>query len=433
MSYTDKLKELATVDIFKEGSKKENFVGRPFSLDYDRTHLLICDSWKTKVGGVPQGTFLLAFYDNENDSETEEALLLRAIKPVKLPTDSDVISSMIEYYKDNLKTSGKETQLDDFTRYEFSFSGLECRILGTFYKEKKSPIVFGADVENFYSSHNYNVFKPEGKVLEFIANLRDTDDFTDNSNNEKIGKVRYSSSMRFQKDMSDVPVSISPKDFLGKRTALFGMTRTGKSNTVKKIIEATVKISNKAKYKLDKYQGDIISMLDPFDNNIPKFPVGQIIFDINGEYANPNMQDEGTAIYELYQDDTIRYSVVEKENFKVMKVNFYNQIIEGFNLIENHFRITGDDADYLGSFRVINLNKPDDYTPFNSPGTRYDRKKAAYLSCLFKAGFPISNSFKVKFDGIQELNDILGIDPSKGINLEDASTWFTEVWENYNN
>jgi len=108
MSLTDKLKGLATVDIFKEGSKKENFVGRPFSLDYDRTNLLICDAWKTKVGGVPQGSFLLAFYDNENDTGTEEALLLRAIKPVKLPTDSDVISSMIEYYKDNLKTSGKK-------------------------------------------------------------------------------------------------------------------------------------------------------------------------------------------------------------------------------------------------------------------------------------------------------------------------------------
>jgi hypothetical protein len=69
---------------------------------------------------------------------------------------------MIEYYKDNLKTSGKNTQLDDFTRYEFSFSGLECRILGTFYKEKDKEVIFGADVENFYSSHNYNVFKPKG-------------------------------------------------------------------------------------------------------------------------------------------------------------------------------------------------------------------------------------------------------------------------------
>lgn len=382
MSITDKLKELATVDIFKDGSKIENFVGRPFSLDYDRTHLLMCDSWKTKVKGVPQGSFLLAFYDNENDTDIEEALLLRAIRPVKLPTDSDVISSMIEYYKDNLKTSGKDTQLDDFTRYEFSFSGLECRILGTFYKEKGKGVVFGADVENFYSSHNYNVFKPEGKVLEFIANLQDGEDIPGNDTNVKIGKVRYSSSLRFQKNMEDVPVYISPKDFLGKRTALFGMTRTGKSNTVKKIIEATVEISNKAKYTLDKYQGDIVSMLDPFENGAPKFAVGQIIFDINGEYANPNMQDEGTAIYELYKDNTIRYSVLEKPGFKVMKVNFYQDIIAGFELLKSY--LADEPGDYVKSLLSIDFSEPENKQD-QSELTRYERKKAVYLCCLRRA------------------------------------------------
>lgn len=48
-----------------------------------------------------------AFYENEND-DVDECLLLRAIRPAKLPTDNDVIASMVEYYKDNLKTSGKK-------------------------------------------------------------------------------------------------------------------------------------------------------------------------------------------------------------------------------------------------------------------------------------------------------------------------------------
>ncbi|MHC5730369.1 MAG: ATP-binding protein, partial [Nostoc sp.] len=67
--------------------------------------------------GIPQGSFLLAYYENEDD--VYEVLLLRVLKPAKLPTDNDIISSMIEYYKDNLKTSGKESQLDSYTRYEF--------------------------------------------------------------------------------------------------------------------------------------------------------------------------------------------------------------------------------------------------------------------------------------------------------------------------
>jgi DNA helicase HerA-like ATPase len=432
MSLSNKLKELASVDIFKEGCKKDNFVGRPFSLDYEKTNLLICDSWKTKVGGVPQGTFLLAFYDNVNDTDSEEALLLRAIKPVKLPTDSDVISSMIEYYKDNLKTSGKETQLDDFTRYEFSFSGLECRILGTFYREKENAIVFGADVENFYSSHNYNVFKPQGKVLEFIANLQDGDELPGNDTNIRIGKVRYSSSRRFQMDMPEVPVYISPKDFLGKRTALFGMTRTGKSNTVKKIIEATVKISSKAKHGLDGYKGDNQSNLDPFENGIPKLPVGQIIFDINGEYANPNMQDEGTAIFELYKDITLRYSVLEKPGFKVMKVNFYKEIYSGYELIRSF--LTDDTSDYVKSFTAVDIQKPEDESDVSAM-TRYARKIAVYQCILKQAGFKAPTDFKVKFQGNKELNELVQedgkIDPSKGINLDDAVNWFSIIWDNY--
>jgi len=133
MLLTEQIKSLASVDVFLESKKKEYFLGRPFYLDYDKAYLLIADAWKMKVGGIPQGTFLLAFYENEEN--VSEALLLRALKPTKLPTDNDVVSSMVEYYKDNLNTSGKESQLDEFTRYEFSFSGLECRILGTFYKD----------------------------------------------------------------------------------------------------------------------------------------------------------------------------------------------------------------------------------------------------------------------------------------------------------
>lgn len=409
MSITSAIKDLASIDIFQEAKQDKTFVGRPFYLDYDKALLLIADSWKMKVGGIPQGAFLLAFYENEKN--VSEALLLRALKPTKLPTENDVISSVIEYYKDNLKTmEGKDTQLDDFTRYEFSFSGLECRILGTFYKDKDSKTVFGADVENFYSAHNYSVYKPTDKVLEVIANLRDGEYVPGNETDISIGVVRYSSSRRFQENIEEVSVYISPKDFLGKRTALFGMTRTGKSNTVKKIIQATVEISNKRKDK-----------------------VGQIIFDVNGEYANPNLQDEGTAIFELFKNDVIRYSVLNKDGFKVMKVNFYNDIEGGFELIKSH--LADESGDYVTSLTAIDLSEPEDDDP--SKNIRYERKKAAYLCCLYQAGFKPPQGFKVYFKSNKELREAIpeieNIDPSKGITLEEAANWFTTIWDNYNN
>jgi DNA helicase HerA-like ATPase len=434
MSLKDAIESLASVDIFVEAKKKDAFVGRPYYLDYDKAFLLIADAWKMKVGGIPQGTFLLAFYENEES--VSEALLLRALRPSKLPTDNEVISSMIEYYKDNLKTAGKESQLDEFTRYHFSFSGLECRILGTFYLDGSAKRVFGADVENFYSAHNYSVYKPAGKVLEVISNLRAGDSAVGAETDIKIGKVRYSSSSRFQEQAEDVPVYVSPKDFLGKRTSLFGMTRTGKSNTVKKIIQATVDISAKSKSKLDNKVEKLENILDPFDESgFPKYPVGQIIFDINGEYANANLQDEGTAIFEQYEKDTVRYSVLDKEGFQIMKVNFYSESQSGFNLIKSHFKQVKESSDYVNSFLSIDMEKPDDYDSDWSVKTRYDRKKAAYLCCLKSAGFPLAKGFKVKFSGEKDINakvrEKSPIDPSKGITLDDAIVWFSQVWENY--
>src|SRR5439155_9693664 len=105
--------------------------------------------------------------------------------------------------------------------------------------------------ENFYRAHNYSVVKPHAAVLGAIVNFREGE-VAGNPTDIRLGKVRYSSSRRFQTQNDDVPVFVSPKDFLGKRTALFGMTRTGKSNTVKKIIQATVLMSERSPHGLDK-------------------------------------------------------------------------------------------------------------------------------------------------------------------------------------
>ncbi len=74
-------------------------------------------------------------------------------------------------------------------------------------------------------------------------------------------------------DSTKVPVLISPVDFLARRTAVFGMTRTGKSNTTKTMVSQVA--------------------ITSFQTGQP---IGQLIFDINGEYSNANQQDAGSAI-----------------------------------------------------------------------------------------------------------------------------------------
>ena len=432
---SQEVKKLATIDIFTGAKKTDLFIGRPYYLDFDKAYLLIADAWKEKVGGIPQGTFILAFYENEND-DVDECLLLRALKPAKLPTDNDVIASMVEYYKDNLKTSGKKSQLDDFTKYTFSFSGLECRILGTFFRNKDEKnqfgeIQFGADVENYYSAHNYVAYKPIGDILEQIVNFRDGNISIGSNTDYRIGKIRYSSSRRFQEKHSDVPVYVSPSDFLGKRTALFGMTRTGKSNTVKKVIEATTEISNKAtQICTNAVSASAIDNVKQFtDNGIPKYKVGQIIFDMNGEYANENLQDDGTAIFKKYKNVT-RYSVLDKPDFKVMKVNFFKEILVGFELICS--LLADEKGDYINSFINVDMEEPEDR--FSNVHTRWERKSAVYQCCLKAAGFTVPENYRVKFTGNPEINARIiterTIDPSIGINLDDAIAFWTWVVDN---
>ncbi|MBE9174408.1 DUF87 domain-containing protein [Synechocystis salina LEGE 06155] len=435
-------RQLTQIDLFKRKQDGEDlnwdtglFIGRPFRLTYSRAEILVADAWKQRAKGIPQGCFLLAYYDNEpNEQMNSEAILLRVIQPTRLPTDQEVISSMVEYYKDDIRTgTNQRSQLDTFTRYEFSFSGLECSILGSFYIDGSGKTRFGADLENFYSAHNYSVIKPSPEILKAIVNYRESGT-PGGVGDIKIGKVRYSSSRRFQQTEEDIPVYVQAPDFAGKRTALFGMTRTGKSNTVKKIIQSCAEMSDNAPLELDKSQENPEEVLKPLtEDNNPKYPIGQIIFDINGEYANPNLQDQGTAIFDLYQEQTVRYSTVPKEDFREMKVNFYREIENGFEIIKNYPTIAGDRTRFVTNFKSVDLIKPEDYQNNHSARTRYDRKIAVYLCCLYRAGFQISNNFRIKFSANQDIrNDVNpNINPSSGLSLEDAANWWENLWNIY--
>jgi hypothetical protein len=408
MDVVEELKTLATVDLFTEGRDPKTFVGRPFYFDYTTVKVLVNDKWKANVAGIPAGAFLLCSYEGEPG--VDEIVLVRVLRPTPLPTDSDVIASMVDYYKESTPEAGeRHAKLDTFTRYEFQFSGLECRVLGTFFRDAEGRTVFGADLDNFYSAHNYSVFKPVGKVLEYIVNFREGVGIPGGTDQVRLGEVRYSSSLR-PGTAPEAPVYVSALDFVGKRTALFGMTRTGKSNTVKKIIEATVELSDR-RVELD-------------DGRLA--PVGQIVFDVNGEYANANQQDEGTAIFELFGDRTIRYSLLEKPGFEVMKLNFHRDLEAGFGLIQAFFE--QDSADYVSSFLSIDLTEPseDDH----ARRIRWERVVAAYRACLYRAGFGLGG-MRIKFQGNKELNELTGLDPTKGLGGDEAVNWFTAVWSVY--
>lgn len=406
MRLDEQLRGMAASDLFEEVAVKDHFVGRPFYFDFTKMKLLSNDFWKEKVGGIAAGTFLVAVYDRE--PRRPEVVLLRVLRPTALPSDSDVVAAMVDHYKESAGMDPQDSKLDSYTRYEFQFSGLECRVLGTFYKDGSGATRFGADVDNFFSSNNYSVYRPTGRVLETIVNFREGA-IPGGLGDQRIGEVRYASSRRNGENGS-VPVYVSALDYLGKRTALFGMTRTGKSNTLKMIIQATAELAPSGA----QLGGKAVQ------------PVGQIIFDVNGEYANPNPQDVGGAVFEMYPKDVTRYSVMDKPGFKVMKLNFYEDIDAGFSLVKRS--LEEETSGYMRAFANLDWEEPDKQD--RSAYTRWERRVACYRCVLFAAGFRPPKP-TLRFQGKKEINDGAGVDPTNGVSYDQATAWFEWVWDNY--
>lgn len=134
---------------------------------------------------------------------------------------------------------------DQFTLNLLRYAGLRCRILGTFLLRQDEQadwsLVFGPDLANFYSGRGMKVYKPDERTLADIVNFvrRQGDELHPAAGHRiRVGRVRYAASEREGDDTGEVRVDLDPTDLLARRTALFGMSRTGKSNATKIIAAA---------------------------------------------------------------------------------------------------------------------------------------------------------------------------------------------------
>lgn len=369
----------------------ENYVGRIYSIDYENALVLTNDAWKQKVNGVPQNAFLIATAIepekyNEIDEFDREVILLRVNGSCKLPQDDENIRTKLDSIQNKTATYSAE-QPDVLTQNLLQFSGLQCRVLGTFYM-KNQELQLGSDIENFSSSLTQAVYLPKGNALKTIVNYVDpirknksVEDFRNMGIEQsvepfEIGTIRYTSSDRLQRKEGEekVPVSIQPADFLARRTAVLGMTRTGKSNMVKQTVSVVKDVSRKF-----------------------NLPIGQLIFDINGEYANANGQDNG-AISEIFRDDCIRYRMIKAEGFRNLLNNFYEQIPEGFSIICEQIKNDGNaSSGDIQNFMTASFDEPDtkDYSSHN----RWELKSAIYRCLLYKAEYELKNkdSYSITF------------------------------------
>lgn len=416
------IEKLSTTDKLVKLVQAKNFVGWVYNIDYDKALIMTNDLWKENVNGIPHNSFLLAApFNPQKYGDTRQidrqVILLRVTGSTKLPQDDDMIKMKIDNFQNQEDPFGEDgvKDYDALTKNKIQFGGLVCRVIGTFYM-KNDNLVLGSDIETFYMSTRLNVFMPKGDALKEIVNYVDPirkqkarEEFSrlgikTEVQPFKMGTVRYTSTDRLNRnDLSElVPFMIQPSDFLARRTAVLGMTRTGKSNMIKQTVSVVKKITSASDLK-----------------------IGQLIFDINGEYANANSQDDG-SIADVYKDECIRYRMVETKGFEPLLNNFYEQIDEGYSIICDFLKDGGSKAADVQQFMNLSFDKPEEIDEIKI----WERKVALYKTILFVAGFEAPNNCRVKFEANEKVRNIVNksistpFNPKDGITLKQSKFWF---------
>ena len=132
--------------------QENQFVGWVCQLDYEKAVVLTNDLWKIRASGIPLNCFLLATaIDPKTPAEAKDAakeiILLRVTGAAVLPADEKLLRAKVENFKNRTATISAQ-ELDEVTKSELQFSGLACRVLGTFY-ESNGALRLGSDIESY--------------------------------------------------------------------------------------------------------------------------------------------------------------------------------------------------------------------------------------------------------------------------------------------
>jgi hypothetical protein len=328
-------------DASSEGEPGRRLLGFLLSLDYDELSIVTCDPWKRACGGVPRNSFVMiklseAAVGAEDRPFCDRVILARVTDSVPTPVERDIQGAVFQLHK-------VQAIPDPVTAKELQWSALKASVVGTYYDSKNGdgePIAaFGNDVDTFFAPHAYAVFVPSAEDLDALVNS-----FVSGTDPLEIGKLRYTETPRAVGEDGVVPVRVNPRDFVGNeygnRTALFGKTRMGKSNTVKVIADTILSSDLNA---------------------------GQVIFDPSGEYTYVNPQDR-TSLYAMHPGKCVRYSLAPREigsermrGFsapKSLKVNFYRAAPVGHALIQQLWDTThATKLNYMQP--ILNWSPPD--------------------------------------------------------------------------
>jgi hypothetical protein len=286
--------------------------------------------------------------------------LLRVLDAAPTPLNKETQQTYFELQKKSMP------ELDVFTQSELQWGALNTAVLGMFYPhpEKSDAVEFSGDMNNFVSAHKYKVYSPDDALLDLVINT-----LVSHENRFDIGELRLTECRLPLPDKTrpDVRVYVSTRDFMAARTAMFGKTRLGKSNVIKLIAQSLIETTKQTKN------------------------VGQLIFDINGEYANDNPQDGNLSLRGAYPERCDVYALTPKPATpsKPLQLDFYEHPNRSHRILAELLSNESRNAIYVKSFQGVSIPALTDLDamPFNEQ-LRARRKILMYWAILYKAGFP---------------------------------------------
>ena len=347
---------------------KMRFVGYVLDIGYDTATIITSDPYKVAVGGIPRGSFLILAPHNLHRLPPHFTLL-RVLETAPTPLSVQVQQTYFELHKKSMP------ELDVWTQGELQWGALKCAVLGMFYPNKgdSAKVDFSGDVNNVVSAHRYRVYAPDAALLDLIVNglVR-----PEKGEPLPIGQLRPTenqlAAILGADSGNEVPpttVKVSVDDFKGARTAMFGKTRLGKSNVVKLLAQAIIDATESDK------------------------TVGQLIFDINGEYANDNPQDGSRSIRSANANVCDVYALTARPATpsKPLRINFYENPSAGIEILGSLLGQDNRSADYIEGFRSVGLPSLEEVKrdASSSSKTRGIRLIQMYWAILYSAGFEV--------------------------------------------
>jgi hypothetical protein len=390
---------------------QRRFVGYALEIGYQEVTIITCDPFKIAVGGIPRNSLLIMCPSNFESSGAAippHFTLLRVLDAAPTPLSTEVQETYFELQKKSMP------ELDIFTQSELQWGALKTGVLGMFYPhpQKADAVEFSGDLNNFVSAHKYRVYAPDNALLDLVTNS-----IVPQDNRFLIGKLRLTE-CRLPlpgKEQPDVSVYLSTGDFMGCRTAMFGKTRLGKSNVVKLIAQSLIETTSQTKN------------------------VGQLIFDMNGEYANDNPQDDNFSIRSAYPDRCVVYALTKKEktDSKPLRIDFYEHPESSHKIVAVLLSEAGRHSIYIERFLSVDIPSFEMLAGFEAGDKlRALRKILMYWAILKKAGFPADEKkLKTKANFDPKLNEtamglIFGKERTEWLTpttLDELVTFFEEV------